>query len=83
MVLEFNCRFGDPETQVVLPLLSKESDLVDIMLACCEGHLDSVSIQFRDGYAATVVAAASGYPGKYEKGHVITLGEPEEGMFDT
>jgi phosphoribosylamine---glycine ligase len=69
-VLEFNCRFGDPETQVVLPLL--ESDLLDIMLACVDGRLEQTAIQWQAGAAATVVAASSGYPGAYPKGLSIT-----------
>jgi phosphoribosylamine--glycine ligase/phosphoribosylformylglycinamidine cyclo-ligase len=72
-VLEFNCRFGDPETQVVLPLLSDHCDLAEIMLACCEGRLDSVPVDFKTGFAATVVMAAGGYPGKYAKGTPIAL----------
>lgn len=70
-VLEFNVRFGDPETQVVLPLL--ESDLSDIMLAAAEGRLDSVPVAFKSACAATVVMAAKGYPGSYEKGKAITI----------
>jgi len=70
-VLEFNCRFGDPETQVVLPLL--ETDLYEVMTACCTGKLDSVDVRFKEGaLAATVVCAAMGYPEKYPKGMEIT-----------
>lgn len=66
-VLEFNCRFGDPETQVVLPLL--ETDLYEIMSACCTGTLESVDVRFKENVsAATVVCAAQGYPLKYNKG---------------
>jgi phosphoribosylamine---glycine ligase len=65
-VLEFNCRFGDPETQVVLPML--ESDLAAIMLACIDGTLDAEMVRFQDGAAATVVMAAPGYPGSYPRG---------------
>lgn len=69
-VLEFNCRFGDPETQVVLPLL--ETDLYEIMTACCTGSLDSIDVRFREGIsAATVVCAARGYPESYPKGMLI------------
>jgi formyltetrahydrofolate-dependent phosphoribosylglycinamide formyltransferase len=69
-VLEFNCRFGDPETQVVLPLL--ETDLYEVMTACCTGSLDSVDVRFREGTsAATVVCAAEGYPEKYPKGMLV------------
>eukprot|EP00977_Amphora_coffeiformis_P028781 scaffold37050_cov199-Amphora_coffeaeformis.AAC.3 len=70
-VLEFNCRFGDPETQVVLPLL--ETDLYEIMKACCTAQLDSVDVRFKENTsAATVVCAALGYPEQYPKGMEIT-----------
>ena len=59
-LLEFNCRFGDPETQAVLPLL--QSDLAELALACCQGRLDSTDVVVRPGSACTVVAAAPGYP---------------------
>ena len=76
-VLEFNCRFGDPETQVVLPLL--ESDLVDVMLACIDGRLASATPKWREGAATTVVLASGGYPGDYAKGREICgLAEAEE-----
>ncbi|BAZ67160.1 phosphoribosylamine--glycine ligase [Fischerella sp. NIES-4106] len=69
-VLEFNCRFGDPETQVILPLL--ETPLEELMLACIEQRLAQMpSIAWKQGAAATVVAAAGGYPGTYEKGKAI------------
>ncbi|MBV6626034.1 MAG: phosphoribosylamine--glycine ligase [Rivularia sp. (in: Bacteria)] len=70
-VLEFNCRFGDPETQVVLPLL--ETPLEELMLACIEQRLEEMPpIEWKQGTAATIVAASGGYPGAYEKGKVIT-----------
>ena len=70
-VLEFNCRFGDPETQVILPML--ETPLEDLILACIEQRLgDMPPIAWKKGAAATVVAAAGGYPGEYSKGEVIT-----------
>ncbi|BAL82459.1 putative phosphoribosylamine--glycine ligase [Selenomonas ruminantium subsp. lactilytica TAM6421] len=69
-VVEFNARFGDPETQVVLPLLN--SDLVDIMLACADGTLAEQDIQWSDGAAVCVVMAAGGYPKAYKKGDAIT-----------
>lgn len=72
-VLEYNVRFGDPETQTVLPLLSKETDLAEILLACAEGYLDAVKIEITNQFAATVVVAAGGYPGSYAKGKEITL----------
>ena len=68
-VVEFNARFGDPETQVVLPLL--DGNLAEIMCACCEGWLADVPIAWKDGAAVCVVLAAGGYPGQYEKGHEI------------
>lgn len=69
-VLEFNARFGDPETQPVLSLL--ETDLVDIMESILEGKLAQQPIAWKDGAAVCVVMAAGGYPGKYEKGQEIT-----------
>lgn len=69
-VIEYNCRFGDPETQVVLPLL--ESDLLTIMLATTNGTLAETEVKFRDGAAACVVLASGGYPLAYEKGKEIT-----------
>ena len=69
-VVEFNCRFGDPETQVVLPLL--KTDLAEVMLACAEGRLQDIDLEWQDGYAACVVMASGGYPGAYETGKVIS-----------
>ena len=69
-VIEYNCRFGDPETQVVLPLL--EGDLLEIMLACTNGTLDQVPVHFRPQHAACVILASGGYPQSYGKGKVIT-----------
>ena len=69
-VLEFNCRFGDPETQVILPLLA--SDLLQVFDACLDGTLDQVDVRWHDGAAATVVAASEGYPGSYPKNREIT-----------
>ena len=71
-VIEYNCRFGDPETQVVLPLL--ESDLLDIMTAVENETLADAPVTFSDGAACCVMLASGGYPGKYEKGKVIDLG---------
>ena len=68
-VIEYNCRFGDPETQVVLPLL--ESDLLTIMKATTDGTLTKDMVKFKDGYAACVVLASGGYPQKYETGKAI------------
>ncbi|OQS04642.1 phosphoribosylglycinamide synthetase [Thraustotheca clavata] len=69
-IVEYNARFGDPETEVVMPLLN--SDLVEIMLACCQGRLDHSMVQWKDAAAATVVMASQGYPDSYPKGKVIT-----------
>ncbi|MCE5239176.1 phosphoribosylamine--glycine ligase [bacterium] len=68
--LEYNCRFGDPETQVVLPRL--ESDLLEILLATVEGRLDEVQPRWSPQACICVVVASGGYPGSYEKGKVIT-----------
>ena len=76
-VIEYNCRFGDPETQVVLPLL--KSDLLDIMLATTNGGLDKVPVEFSDGAACCVIMASDGYPEKYEKGYEITIPAELEG----
>ena len=70
-VIEYNCRFGDPETQVVLPLL--KSDLLSIMRACEYGTLAETPVEFSDGAACCVILASGGYPEKYEKGKEITL----------
>ena len=69
-VIEYNCRFGDPETQVVLPLL--ESDLLDIMIATADGTLADADVKFSSGAAACVVVASEGYPQAYDKGIEIT-----------
>jgi phosphoribosylamine--glycine ligase len=68
-VLEFNARFGDPETQVVLPRL--KSDLVEIMHAVAEGKPEDINLEWSDSWAVCVVLASEGYPGSYEKGKVI------------
>jgi phosphoribosylamine--glycine ligase len=68
-VLEYNCRFGDPETQAILPLL--ESDLLDVVEACVNGRLAEIEVQWRSGAAACVVIASEGYPGKYLSGREI------------
>src|SRR5438046_6122214 len=68
-VLEFNCRFGDPETQVLMPLL--QSDLLDIAEACANGRLAQVDVRWKAGAAACVVLASEGYPGKYPSGRAI------------
>lgn len=69
--LEFNCRFGDPETQVVLPLL--ETDLVEIAAACADGILANINIQWKNNAAVCVVLASKGYPEKVESGKIVTI----------
>jgi phosphoribosylamine--glycine ligase len=69
-VIEFNCRFGDPEAEVVLPLL--ESDLLEIALACVDGCLDQEDVRWKDGAAACVALASGGYPGEYQTGYPIS-----------
>ena len=69
-VVEYNARFGDPETQAVLPLL--DSDLMEIMMAVREQKLDTLNIQWKQQSAACIILASGGYPGKYEGGKVIT-----------
>ena len=69
-VIEYNCRFGDPEAQAVLELL--DTDLLEIMLAVSSGKLDTLTIKWKDGAAACIVAASGGYPGKYRTGHTIS-----------
>lgn len=70
-VLEFNCRFGDPETQAILPLL--ETPLEDLLLACTQQQLEQFpAIEWKPGASVCIVAAAQGYPGAYQKGQVIT-----------
>ena len=71
-VIEYNCRFGDPETQVVLPLM--KSDLLTVMLAVENETLSDTPVEFSDGAACCVMLASGGYPGRYEKGKVIDLG---------
>ena len=70
-VIEYNCRFGDPETQVVLPLL--ESDLLTVMQATTNGTLSETEVKFADKYACCVILASKGYPVHYEKGFPITM----------
>jgi len=68
-VLEYNCRFGDPETQAILPLL--ETDLIDITEACAKGQLGAIDVKWKSGAAACVVIASEGYPGHYPVGREI------------
>ncbi len=78
-VIEYNCRFGDPETQVVLPLL--KSDLLNIMMATTKGNLKDVEVEFEEGHACCVVVASGGYPLEYKKGYEVTLPEDKENIF--
>ena len=70
-VIEYNCRFGDPETQVVLPLL--KTDLLTVMQAVTEGRLDQIKVEFADGHACCVIMASEGYPVSYEKGFPLEI----------
>ena len=79
-VLEYNARFGDPETQVVLPRM--KNDLVDVCEACVDGTLDQVELEFEDNAAVCVVLASDGYPEKYEKGFPISGLEAFDGKKD-
>ena len=72
-VIEYNCRFGDPETQVVLPLM--ESDLLSVMRAVAEGTLDKTEVRFSRKHACCVIMASRGYPAAYEKGFPLTISE--------
>ena len=78
-VIEYNCRFGDPETQVVLPLL--ETDLLTIMKACRFETLDELEIKFKDECCCCVVMASKGYPEKYDKGFEITFDDGRDNVF--
>ena len=79
-VLEFNARFGDPETQVLLPRL--KTDLVDVMMACATGELDKIQLEWSPKWAVSVVLTAAGYPGSYNKGDVISGITDAEAMQD-
>ena len=76
-VLEYNCRFGDPEAQVVLPRM--KNDIIDVFEACVDGRLDEIDLEFEDNAAVCVVLASDGYPEKYEKGKEIS-GLDEKGQ---
>ncbi len=78
-VIEYNCRFGDPETQVVLPLL--KTDLFEIMKAVEEEKLSEMEIEFSSGAACCVVMASDGYPGKYDTGYEITMENSRANVF--
>ncbi|KAM0335457.1 hypothetical protein ACHAQA_000503 [Verticillium albo-atrum] len=83
-VLEYNVRFGDPETQSLIPLMSQDSDLARICLSCTMGTLADQALSVRPGYACNVVISAPGYPGQYEQGGKITISrcpEGDDGLF--
>ena len=73
-VIEYNSRFGDPETQAVLPLL--ESDLLAIMMSTTDGTLKESKIEWKDASSCVIALASSGYPGQYEKGKRISISHP-------
>ena len=75
-VIEYNCRFGDPETQVVLPLL--KTDLLEIMLAVEEERLDEIKVEFDGGHACCVVLASNGYPQNYKTGYAINFADTDD-----
>ena len=79
-VLEFNVRFGDPETQVILPRL--ETDLIEILTAVIEGNLHQINIKWKNNATVCVVVASGGYPGEYQKGKIINGLEELEEMRD-
>ncbi len=76
-VIEYNCRFGDPETQVVLPLL--KGDLLEIMMATTNGELDKVKVEFENKSACCVIVASNGYPSKYQTGYEMKLPQDYDG----
>ena len=77
-VIEYNSRFGDPETQVVLPML--KTDLMEIFTAVADERLADVKIEWQDGACVCLVLASGGYPEQYEKGKEITIGDLDEGV---
>ncbi|KAH6654381.1 phosphoribosylglycinamide synthetase [Truncatella angustata] len=81
-VLEYNVRFGDPEVQTVLPLLSEDTDLAKIMVACVKGNLDATNLimNIEPKFSTTVVVAAGGYPEAYAKGDEMTVQQPPNGI---
>ena len=72
-VIEYNCRFGDPETQVVLPLM--RSDLLTVMMACTNGTLKNTPVRFSKRHACCVIKASMGYPESYKKGYRLTMSD--------
>lgn len=78
-VIEYNCRFGDPETQVVLPLL--KTDLLEVMQAVAEERLADIKVEFKNKSACCVIMASKGYPAEYEKGYKITFKTSKKNVF--
>jgi phosphoribosylamine--glycine ligase / phosphoribosylformylglycinamidine cyclo-ligase len=78
-VLEYNTRFGDPETQSMIPLLSQDTDLAEVLLACTEGRLNQVNISITPGFACNVVVAAEGYPESYRQGDLVEFDKTPAG----
>ncbi|KAI0734648.1 aminoimidazole ribonucleotide synthetase, partial [Fomitopsis betulina] len=79
-VLEYNVRFGDPETEALMLLLSENTDLAEVLLACVERRLDSIRVNTRQGFGVSVILASEGYPGSYAKGKQITVGDLPAGV---
>jgi phosphoribosylamine--glycine ligase/phosphoribosylformylglycinamidine cyclo-ligase len=80
-VLEYNTRFGDPETESMIPLLTNDTDLAQVLLACTSGTLSKVHVGISSKFACNVVVAAGGYPDTYHKGDEITFGQCPEGTY--
>lgn len=78
-LLEYNTRFGDPETQSMIPLLSQDTDLAEVLLACTEGRLNQVNISVTPGFACNVVVAVQGYPDSYYQGDLVEFEETPDG----
>ena len=80
-VLEYNARFGDPETQTMMMLLAPECDLAALLLACCEERLATLPITILPGFACNVVITARGYPGPYSTGEIIKITSSTDGSY--
>jgi len=78
-VLEYNTRFGDPETQSIIPLLSQDTDLAEVLLAYTEGRLNLVKIGVTPGFTCNVIIAAEGYPESYRQGDLIEIKDTPAG----
>ena len=79
-VLEYNARFGDPETQTMMMLLSEECDLFDLLMACFTKRLATTSLSIRPGFACNVMVASGGYPGAYTTNFSIAMDQCPEGL---